>query len=369
MIVRLKGIKRATAKGRVYYYHRATGERIRAEPGSAAFAAEVAELDARAKAPKSVQTPGTWPWLVELYRAAPEFTDLAPRTKLDYQRLFDYLVDPEGDGSKPGLKTVTLDKLTTPQLITLRDKAAAKHGRRWGNYVIERISALWNWGLPRGHTKGANPATGVPKLARPKTAAQPNRPWADNELDAVLAAAPAPIRLAVALAAFVGLRGGDALTLPWSAYDGSAIRFRQHKTGDEVWVPAHRRLRTMLDAAQDERKALPERPARPGKRPKPIPLTVVANQRGVPFTKSGFTCNFIRLIRELETAGKVGQGLTFHGLRHTVATRLAEAGADDRIIMAILGHRSPRMAQHYSRRADRKRAAAAGIKLLERKRD
>jgi integrase len=31
---------------------------------------------------------------------------------------------------------------------------------------------------------------------------------------------------------------------------------------------------------------------------------------------------------QLENEGKVGTGLTFHGLRHTVGTKLADAGAD-----------------------------------------
>jgi hypothetical protein len=36
-------------------------------------------------------------------------------------------------------------------------------------------------------------------------------------------------------------------------------------------------------------------------------------------------------------AGKIGAGLTFHGLRHTVATKLADAEADDKTIAAITG--------------------------------
>ena len=52
MLIRLKGVKPVTRryKGTVYryYYHRATGEKIKAEWNTAAFAAEVARLDKKA---------------------------------------------------------------------------------------------------------------------------------------------------------------------------------------------------------------------------------------------------------------------------------------------------------------------------------
>ena len=38
----------------------------------------------------------------------------------------------------------------------------------------------------------------------------------------------------------------------------------------------------------------------------------------------------------------------FHDLRHTAITELAEAGAPDATLMAITGHMSRRMLEHYS---------------------
>ena len=48
----------------------------------------------------------------------------------------------------------------------------------------------------------------------------------------------------------------------------------------------------------------------------------------------------------LEAAG-IERRLTFHGLRHFAATRLAEAGATQRELMAQLGHASPAMTMRY----------------------
>ena len=67
--------------------------------------------------------------------------------------------------------------------------------------------------------------------------------------------------------------------------------------------------------------------------------------------------------RELKRLGI--RGLVFHGLRATAATRLAEAGATDRELMAILGHRSARMVTRYTRGADQKRLATAAITKLQ----
>ena len=42
------------------------------------------------------------------------------------------------------------------------------------------------------------------------------------------------------------------------------------------------------------------------------------------------------------------KGFRFHDLRHTAITELAEAGAPDATLMAITGHMSRRMLEHYS---------------------
>jgi integrase len=67
----------------------------------------------------------------------------------------------------------------------------------------------------------------------------------------------------------------------------------------------------------------------------------------------GFISSFQKFRKKLEAKGDVSPGLTFHGLRHTVATVLAEAGVEAETIAAWLGQRSTAMAMHYSREANR----------------
>ena len=55
-------------------------------------------------------------------------------------------------------------------------------------------------------------------------------------------------------------------------------------------------------------------------------------------------------------------GLRFHDLRHHAITELAESQASDGTIMAIAGHVSPKMLQHYSHiRIQAKRTALDSI--------
>ncbi|TIN48659.1 MAG: integrase, partial [Mesorhizobium sp.] len=160
--------------------HRKTGTMIDTEKfqlGSLAFFAECARIVAlndKTDDPK----PGTLGQLIARYRASVFFTDLAARTRADYQRCFDYL--------QPIADTM-LDRFTPPLVVKIRDKAAAKHGRRFGNYVKTVLALTFAWGVERGYLK-VNPAMKIKGIRRPRGMADANRPWSDSERDAVAAA-------------------------------------------------------------------------------------------------------------------------------------------------------------------------------------
>lgn len=327
------GINRVLSKGRVYYYHRATGERLAAPPDSDAIVAEARALNSRGGR-------GTWGALVAAYRASPEFGGLADRTKRDYDKHLDWLA---------ALNEIPLIEFTPAKVLTIRDRAFTQHRRRFANYIVHMLSAVCAWGMPRDFIE-RNPAVGL-KLDAPRDAAEANRPWTDDECRIVLGEAKGALKVAIALGMFAGMRGGDIVRIAWNAYDGSAIEWRQGKTGDAVWLPAHRDLRVVLDAAPR------------------LATTIVASAAGRPWARATLSANFGDLIRRLENEGRVGKGLTLHGLRTTAATVLADLGADVRAIQAMLGHKTPVMSFHYSRAADKKRAGTAAIHVLETRRD
>lgn len=156
--IRVKGFKIFNDRhGKPRCYHRKTRTPIDLEKcpiGTPAFFAEVARIGALVNAvgPK----PGTLGLLIQEYRKHEDFTDLAPRTKSDYQAIFDYL--------KP-IADTPLIKFTKPLVVRIRDKAVATKGRKFGTDVKARLSKIFGWGSERGFIAG-NPASGIKDTRR-----------------------------------------------------------------------------------------------------------------------------------------------------------------------------------------------------------
>lgn len=338
MMIRFKGIKRTTVKGHTYLYHRGTRKRILSKPGSAAFAAEVVALDAQVSpSVKTQAVPESWGWLAEKYRASLEFSDKASATKISYLRTLDIL--------RP-MDKVALRLIEPPDLVKVRNKIAGKRGRRTANLCLQVLSLIFAWGIQAGHCKN-NPAKGVRKLPRDKSAPLKNRRWQDSEITNFLADAPFHLALPVVIAVYTGLREGDVLNLTWTAVADGRLRWQQRKTGAPVEIPLHSTLSQYLARAPR------------------ISVQVCTTSKGMAWTASGFRASLRKMLARLVKQGRVQPGLTFHGLRHTVAARLAEAGADTRTIMAITGHTSESMVAAYTRQADQSRRAKVAVGLLE----
>jgi integrase len=303
---------------------------------TAAFLTEVERLDGQQPPPPR---PGTLGGLISAYRGSPEFLELAPRTRSDYQKVFDYL--------KP-LDLDPLMDITSASVIEIRDAAFAKHKRRFANYVVSVLRLLLKWGAARDLVE-TNQAAAVPKIRRPRSMPPANRPWTDAEYETVIAAAKGGIKIAVALGRFTGIPEGDMVRLPRSAYDGQWITWRRGKTGNPIDLPAHPDLKAILDERQTASVEA---------------ITIVAGAKGRPYTENGFRTMFFGLIRSLREAGLVGPGLSFQGLRTTAATALAEAGCSTQTIMAVTGHTTEAMVSHYTRQANRKQQAVAAVAKL-----
>nr|WP_279088081.1 tyrosine-type recombinase/integrase [Bartonella apis] len=80
---------------------------------------------------------------------------------------------------------------------------------------------------------------------------------------------------------------------------------------------------------------------------------------------SGFSSTWQKIKMRLLAEHKVSEGLTLKGLRHTVATILAEMGYDDRTIADMLGQKTLAMAQHYSNRANRSKKLSKVVRQFE----
>ncbi len=325
MIVRLKHVKRVRSKGRTYWYHRITGERL---PGDhEERAARVLEINSTTKSQACRTAMGSLADIITQYKKAPEFKDLRERTRRDYTALLELLLDTWG--AHP------VASIERKHVLGLRDKHAETPPKT--NKLIAVLRIVIAFAIERGY-RTDNPAKDIKRL---KVGAG-HATWPDDAVDRFLASAPPMMALALKLGLYTGQREGDVLAMSWHDIDGDLIHVVQAKTGTKLAIPLHSALRMALDAQQ---------------RVSPIILTTTG---GLPFTGSYFRHQWRKALRD---AGL--QGLVFHGLRYTAAARLAEAGCSIKEIAAITGHKSLGMIEKYSRDADQKRLAGAAILRLE----
>jgi integrase len=352
ILVEVKGIQRFTRKGRRYCYHRATKTRIKSAEGTAGFLLEVEALDKKAAATKA--RAGTMATVIEAYKAAEAWKDLAKATQVSYERAFAVILT--GFGNRK------LVEVTPPFIAKYRDIVQRKRGRWMANYFLTTMSLLSDHAIENEWMK-TNPVASIKRVKKDKSRPRANRPWLWTECRIVLEEAPPYLRVPIGLAMLAGFRKGDVLKIEHIAIERKTLMIKDHevevdfivrktnKRGVDVSFPIHPELARILAGA-----------------PKHSAKTVAANSYGESWTESGFNSTFRKLIKRLEDADKVKPGLTMHGLRHTVGTRLYEAGADLETIARLLGQQSQAMARHYSETADVSAAHAmliGDMKVLE----
>jgi hypothetical protein len=227
-VVRIKGLQRFCDRrtGRVYCYHRATGTRLKAEIGTPEFFRELHAAEALAERERRrTSLPKTLGELITLYRER-RIANLAPRTRRDYEKL---LLDLKAIFDMP------LAAIDRPFIARLRDDRARERSWHYSNYLLAVLSSVFKLGEEYG-VMTENPVLRVAKLKRPKDRPRVNRPWTEGECAAVLEAAQPHLRLPLALAIEFGLRIGDIVRIPKTAFrDGW---YETTKRGIEIYLKA-----------------------------------------------------------------------------------------------------------------------------------
>jgi len=304
----LKGLHRVTAKGHVYYYtHRGRGGlRIKtsAAIGTAEFMAAYNEAVKKLKSKPS----GNVLELVRAFTQSTEFTGLAPRTQTDYQK---HLKAIETKWDKLPIAALG-DRRVRGDFKEWRDKLATKSLRQ-ADYAWTVLQRVFSVAKDRGKIS-VNPCE---KGGRLYEADRTGKLWTDNDVEQFMKVAPVHLHLPLMLALWTGQRQGDLLQLPWSAYDGQFIRLRPSKGRGRVRlvIPVGAPLKAVLDATR---------------RRSPL---VLVNSDGLAWTAGGFSSSWRKACAR---AGVVG--VTFHDLRGSAITRLAEAGCTVPEIASITGH-------------------------------
>lgn len=303
----MRGVNRvsarlATGEVAVYYYHRATGKRLRGEPGSAEFLASMAE----AEAGKVVRLEQTLAGLIDKFCNSRIWDKLAPSTQREYNRVFKIIVGEYGTVPLEALE----DRAFRSDVLDWRDRHARKAPRE-ADYRVTAIARVLAWASDRGPLQ----VNVLRDIDRAYHADRSEKIWLPEQIERFLEIAPVELQRALMLALHTGQRQGDLVRLTWSAYDGKALSLRQGKTGVRVYVPCTRALKAMLDG---------------------MPRTAAV----VLTTSSGRAWRGKNLQHRWATAMKRAgiEGLHFHDLRGTAVTMLSEAGCTAQEVAAITGH-------------------------------
>jgi integrase len=342
MRINLQGINTTTktlADGsrRKYYYHRATGTRLKGEPGSVEFLASLQEAQRSAASARSA---GTIAGLIREYQNSRAWKILADSTReigaLNLKAVED----------KWGQTPVKIagDKRSRAIFLRWHDKLAETHPRA-ADAKLAAFARVLSWPLDRGLIS-SNP---IDTFERAYRSNRSEKIWLRSHVAAFEKVASEELRIALAVALHTGQRQGDLLRLTWSAYDGRAITLKQSKGGRTVYIPCTKALLATLEA-------LPRRSTQ-----------ILTRSDGTPWTRDAFK----QAWRDAFKKAGIADDLHFHDLRGTAVTMLAEAGATVPEIATITGH-SPQHAQKILDRylaRTRELAESAIAKLDEHRRN
>jgi integrase len=297
--------------------------------------------------PLDLSDPHGWDALITEHRHSSAYKKLGKNSKGLREQASALLSNTFGDVCVPS-------QIKPLHMQALYDKLSARPAT--ANRRMDDMSKIFAWGRLRGFND-INPCSRIERV-HSTTGYEPWPMWA---LEKMMAEGKPHIVQAVLAAIYTGQRRADCLTQlrPAQITDGVWL-VQQGKTKTPVPVPLHPVILALLDVHNDEMHNA-------GRIDPTVPI--LKTSRGAPWS-SGFGASWAKELERLELH-EVAPRLTFHGLRTTNATMVANAVAkSDAIhggiahVQAMMGHLSKAMSEHYARRAVTEHMNAETILLL-----
>ena len=326
--------------GHARYYFRFRGRRWSLPaPHEEGFATAYDSLLAQVKS-KSLPAPknlaylkGSLGWVIERFMASTGYASRAETTKRNYRRVLDALRERYGAG--------LIKDLQPRHVKTIRNEIRDTSTTTGADIAISLLSTLWDFADEElALNLGADPTYGIKRV---HIGSREHEPWPQELIDRFMREAPPSLRFAVRLALGTGLRRSDLVKLRWADFKGDYIELCQQKTGELVVIGCTEELRTELETTPR------------------LGDTIIVGERGRPLKAASLGVMVRRALNDMGV-----HGYSIHGLRKNAGNALAEADGTEREIMVRLGHRSPQMAAHYTKRASQKKLARSAVEKLER---
>ena len=307
MRARIKGIntvRRKLANGKIetYYYHRATGARIKGEIGSPEFIASIAAAVEKSRK----RDAGTLAGLMRDFEGTSKWRKLANSTQYEYRRIFRFWEDKYGSVPHKALE----EKDFRRAVVRWHDAFSAEKPREADNRVTI-LSRVLSWAAKDGPLN-KNVLEGFDKAYRSDRS---DKIWLPEHVESFLEIASPEMKLAMVLALHTGQRQGDLRRLAWGNYDGTHLRLTQQKTRRHVTIKCTKALKATLDGLE---------------RRSPLILTT---KTGRAFQKRYLAEQWM----QVQQAAGIDD-LHFHDIRGTTVTMLFEAGCNLGEIASVTGH-------------------------------
>jgi integrase len=320
--------------GKRYYAFRKTGHkrvRLPNPPGSLEFMAAYQAALAMTTTVRRIQT-GSTGALVKAFYGSIKFASLDRKsTQRTYQRILDNFIEEHGDKPVALLEMHHVEKMIAAKATT---PAAA-------NQLLKRLKQVLDFAVKNGWIK-VNPAKGVEKI---RYTQKPIHTWTERQaLQFVERHPPGTMAyLGYIIMSCTGVRRSDPITLGSNnIYENRLVIQSIEKNEEYLNIPLHPLLAAELATVRGR-------------------SVFMLTEYGKPFTSSA---SFGNWFRDRCDEARLPD-CSAHGLRKLIATRLAEAGASENTISAILAWRDNRQAAHYTKAANKKKLADIGMQKLE----
>jgi integrase len=296
---------------------------------------------------KKVNAPTTRQWLDQWIRL--EKGAVAPGTLNRYQQVARNLTDDLGSKAD-----APLERLTTDDFLKFKEnRLKAGLSPRGVNLLIKILRRPFKIAVDEGRLD-RNPAAAVRTM---KTSAARKGIFSPAQVTQLIEAAKGDWKGLVLLAYFTGGRLGDLARLRWESVNlnDRTIEFAQKKTGAAVKIPIHSDLESYLLkrtelTANDRQRLTKKRPSGP----------LFRELHDKPGSgKSGLSMAFKRIMTSAgikdevsrKRGGEEGRSvslLSFHSLRHSFNSAMANAGVAPEVRQLLTGHASLEMNKVYT---------------------
>lgn len=294
---------------------------------------------------------GSVAWVIGKFLASEYFVSMHDKrplftagTQANYRPVLERMCLDTIKGMAAPIGTIKLADITPKfaQAYLHKVKAACKPTVARTQLML--LSNLWKFAMrldefdPGAQT---NPFAGIGESTF-YTVEHEHEPWPEDVQDRFTAACDKNLYLAFHLLLWTGQRIGDVVKLKWSQWDGTRLTLIQQKTKEPVRVKPPKILRDMLNNTER------------------VHDNILTHKWQRPYTRDSLH----HRIKETLIANGDGD-YTPHGLRKNAGIMLAENGGEVPMIMAQLGHRTPKLALYYCRLARHSKLTDAASTILD----